>query len=234
MKKKLFTLLVYVLLQVSGEVCLAANPTAAPKKLRVDMGDDCVIRIVDYFGGELSRRGPGRARYASNKVPVKTSLHEFGVPFTCDKNPSSGNNSIARDYGAKLNTNNGKWEYSYHGLEKEEINILKPATSIHNFSSINATGFYITQDATDGLPRLRDRTMTYCLFGEKNHICGLKTVMRLNEPKTNQLPYILKILRSVEFLEPDTFNDGKSIGSAHQARPTDCRTESINPGEYRR
>ncbi|MCS3507394.1 hypothetical protein [Achromobacter sp. JUb104] len=210
MKIKFFTVLVYVLLQVSGISCLAGEPTAAPKQLRVDMGDNCVIRIVDYFDGELSRRGPGLARYASEKAPVDTSLHKFGVPFTCGNNPISGNNSVAKKYGAILNIGNEDWEPLYPTSDQDEIRGLRAVTSIHNFSSANASGFYKTQDADDGLPRLRDRAMTYCLFGEKKHVCGFMIVMRLNEPKTNQLPHILKVLRSVEFLDPDVSDETNS------------------------
>lgn len=212
MNVRIFSLISYILLQLSPPACLASNPKPAPKKLRVDMGDNCVIQINDYFNGELTSKAPNMAGYVSKKSPSKTPQFRFGVQFLCGDNPASGYNSISKKYGAAFDSVRGRWNSIFpYTPDERAARELRSATLTYSLSAINSNGFYSTQDPIDGEPRWRVRVATYCLFGKKKHVCGLMRVMRISEPKTNQLPYILKILRSVEFLEPDTFDDGKSI-----------------------
>lgn len=173
--------------------------TIEPSKLVVDMGQKCVISIKDYFKGHLASGMPLNASYWTDKPPVKTLMPKFGVNFVCASLMDKSKEEIARQHGAVYDGKRKKW-IPYFDSERD-AKLLGEFTKVGNLDAINGSGFYLIQDDRDGDPAQRERYLSFCIFHETMAVCGGEPVMYLSDPKGNLLPYVLDILRSVEFID---------------------------------
>jgi len=142
---------------------------------------------------------PLRATYWTDRAPTKTRVGRFGVDFQCFSLVKKSKNETARELGAAYNVEKEQWVPIFDN-ERAARN-LRPVTKVRELKAINGSGFYLTLDDTNGDPDRRERYMTFCIFQDVVAVCGDRVVMSLVDPKGDLLPYMLRILRSVEFVD---------------------------------
>lgn len=169
-----------------------------PSRLVVDMGEQCAISVKDYFKGHLASGMPLNASYWTDKPPVQTLMSKFGVSFVCASLIDNSKGVIARQHGAVYDEDRKKWVPYFES--DSDARLLDTFTKVHNLKAVNGDGFYLTQDDRDGDPARRQRYLSFCIFHETMAVCGEEPVMYLSDPDGNMLPYVLDILRSVEFV----------------------------------
>ncbi|GAB3628662.1 hypothetical protein PTE30175_00774 [Pandoraea terrae] len=186
-------------------------------KLFVDMGGGCAIRITDPFGGHLASAMPSSSGYWTDRPPIKTTMDRFAIRFYCDDLAKTSKEEIALRHGGIYDATAHRWSADYPS--EWEAEILRPVTRIDNLDSVNGSGFYKTQDTTFGEEWRRERHLSFCLFHGTKAVCGGENVMRLEDPKGNLLPYYLKILRSIEFIDTLATVPAPASGPASQDVP---------------
>lgn len=184
---------------------------------RVTVGS-CNVKFTDYYGGQI--KGPIQNtldvpsyRYEA-PAPVKNSIDGIlEVTLLCydtEKNfpyPKEGavrfdekQNKWVKDLSAEVD------KASDPSLYRE----LDKARHIYNIQAKNSNGFIYTWDETTGEPEQRERNVTYCLVHSPKAICGGASGMRLSNPKSDMVPFITKILRSMEFIDDAPQGSGAS------------------------
>ena len=116
--------------------------------------------------------------------------------FTIFCYPGASDDEISDQLGAKKI--NGKWVWLGTGEPFESAQHFK----IFAFSGKNWTGQAVTYDDTTGDEAMRQRRFSFCLLqtGGSQVLCGTSSVMPLGYPKSNVLPKIMAVLRSIEFV----------------------------------
>ncbi|MDR5736272.1 hypothetical protein QCE47_28675 [Caballeronia sp. LZ025] len=173
-------------------------------RLVVDMGKNCVISVNDYFKGHFASEMQSNASYWTDRPPGRTSLTKFSVDFVCDNLVDKSKEDIARQYGATYDGEHGRW-VPYYDSERDS-SLLSAFTKVRDLKSVNGRGFYLTQDDRDGNPAQRERYLAFCIFHDSTAVCGSKPIMYLGDPKGSLLPFVLRILRSVEFVDTSLRN----------------------------
>ncbi|UVE68538.1 hypothetical protein L2Y90_17325 [Burkholderia pyrrocinia] len=202
MRDKLSAILIGIIFVIVPFISCATGSAfsgAKSSKLVVDMGGQCVISIKDYLQGYLAGGMPLNASYWTKKPPVKTSLSKFSVNFVCTGLIGKSKEEIARQYGAIYDGYGKKW--IPHFESKRDAKLLDKFTKVYNLEAVNGNGFYLIQDDRDGDPTQRERYLSFCIFHEAMAVCGGEPVMYLNDPNGDLLPYVLEVLRSVEFVD---------------------------------
>ncbi len=187
-----------------SQICLTqvafGQSTIAVKHeiLSVDMGQpDCAISVVNYFDGHLASRMKMTAGYWTDTPPVQSTLGDFGIRFECQIGQQF--DDAAQTYGAQWNEGKKKWDLYYE--DANDSKILPPVSRIYQLKSRNASGFMRTTDQINGEEDQRVRFYSFCLFHDKAAVCGTGQSMRLEEPKGDYLPFIMRVLRSVNFVD---------------------------------
>jgi len=157
----------------------------------------CAISVVNYFDGHLASRMKMTAGYWTDTPPVQSTLGDFGIRFKCRIGQQF--DDAAQTYGAQWDE--GKRVWKLHDEDASDRKLLLPGSRIYQLKSSNATGFLRTTDEVSGDEDQRVRFYSFCLFHEKTAVCGEGQSMKLEEPKGNYLPAILRILRSVSFVD---------------------------------
>jgi hypothetical protein len=202
MRDKMRVILIGVISAIIPFTSYATDSTfsaAEPSKLVVNMGQQCVISVKDYFKGHLASGMPLNASYWTDKPAVKTLMSKFGVNFVCASLIDKSKEEIARQHGAVYDGNKKTW-IPYFASERD-AKLLDTFTKVDNLEAVNGNGFYSIQDDRDGDPGQRERYLSFCIFHKAMAVCGGEPVMYLSDPNGNLLPYVLDILRSVEFVD---------------------------------
>ncbi|MBN3722849.1 hypothetical protein [Burkholderia sp. Ac-20379] len=139
------------------------------------------------------------ASYWTEKTPVETQMSKFGINFVCIGLMGQSKEDVAKEYGAVLDGDGRGW-VPYFDNERE-AGALSEVTTVDNLDAVNADGFYLIQDDLDGDPGQRERYLSFCIFQKTIALCGGQPVMYLGDPKGNLLPYVLEILRGIEFVD---------------------------------
>lgn len=201
MRDKLRVILLWIIFIILPSISYATGNTFSatePPRLIVHMGEQCVVSVKDYFKGHLSSGMPLNASYWTDKPPVKTSMSKFGVNFVCASLIDKSKEEIARQHGAVYDGDRKKWVPYFEG-ERDPM-LLDAFTKVQNLEAINGSGFYLIQDDREGDPAQRERYLSFCIFHKTKAVFGGEPVMYLSDPKGDLLPYVLDILRSVEFV----------------------------------
>ena len=199
MKPKLLVIVLLFTHICSAKIAFG-QPTIAVKHeiLSVDMGQPgCAISVIDYFDGHLASRMKMTAGYWTDVPPVQSTLGDFGIRFKCRIGQQF--DDAAQTYGAQWDE--GKRIWKLYNEDASDRKLLSPVSRIYQVKSPNAAGFLRTTDEISGDEDQRVRFYSFCLFHEKAAVCGEGQSMKLEEPKGNYLPAILRILRSVSFVE---------------------------------
>ena len=201
-------------------ICIAAvfastkaesRPTPIPT-VRVQI-QSCDFTFKDPFHGSIDRpKEANNFKYAgySTTVHVGRQQRSFGFNFACHSAYAEPN-QVAMQYGGRFSVTGKKWIADFQGATPDEVPLLSKATVTRQLESKNASGFYQVQEDTDGDPMLRSRHISYCLFHERDAICGFGEIRRRSGVKDDVLSYALQILQSIEFIDSDL---KKSSGAA--------------------
>ena len=175
-----------------------------------DLGPGCHVRGEIPFDGIMG--GSYRAQSEENgggfsirKFPKKYGATELQVNMQCFKIDDGRVN----DGWAKFNEQKKQWEPRF--INEEDHLQRHKVTKIYPIQALNSQGFVVTEDDLIGEEWRRDRNMHFCLLRPPKALCGDAPVMRLNDPKSNVLPYVLQILRSIEFID-DVPSEQPSVG----------------------
>ncbi|WP_157646990.1 hypothetical protein [Burkholderia ubonensis] len=202
MRDKLSAILIGIIFVIVPFTSYATGGTFSdtkPSGLVVDMGEQCVIGIKDYFKGYLISGMSLSASYWTDKLPVKTSLSKFGINFVCISLIGKSKKEIARQHGAVYDGHGKKWVPYFESTR--DARLLDTFTKVYNLEAVNGNGFYLIQDDRDGDPVQRERYLSFCIFHKAMAVCGGEPVMYLSDPNGDLLPYVLEVLRSVEFVD---------------------------------
>lgn len=191
--------IVFLIIPFTSYAAQSTSETTEPSRLVVDMGQKCIISVKDYFKGHLGSGMPLNASYWTEKPPVKTLMSKFGVNFVCESLMDQSKEEIAQQHGAVYDENGKNW-IPYFDNERD-AKLLGEFTTAGSLRAVNGNGFYVIQDDRDGDPAQRERYLSFCIFHETVAVCGGEPVMYLSDPKGNLLPYVLDILRSVNFID---------------------------------
>lgn len=198
MRRKLPVVALFLAQIFSDQIAFGQSMIAVKHEiLSVDMGQPgCAISVIDYFDGHLASRTKMTAGYWTDVPPVQSTLGDFGIRFKCRIGQQF--DDAAQTYGAQWDE--GKRIWKLYDEDESDRKLLSPVSRIYQLKSPNATGFLRTTDEISGDEDQRVRFYSFCLFHEKAAVCGEGQSMKLEEPKGNYLPAILRILRSVSFV----------------------------------
>jgi len=199
MKRRLLTIILFFSQICSAQTAFGQSTIAVKHEvLSVDMGrPGCAISVINYFDGHLASRTKMTAGYWTDTPPVQSTLGDFGIRFKCQIDQQF--DDAAQTYGARWDE--GKRIWSLYDENESDRKLLLPVSRIYQLKSSNATGFLRTTDEVSGDEDQRVRFYSFCLFHERTAVCGEGQSMKLEEPKGSYLPAILRILRSVSFLD---------------------------------
>jgi len=206
MKCKVRNTLLMCIFICSFNVSMAASPLSTSGKfsvLSVDMGAGCAIRLLDLYGGHLQSGMPAKASYWTDKPPVRSSLGNFGINFECHRGQPL--DDVAKSYGSRWDVRGRRWAPYYE--DRSEQRLAGPVSRIYQLQTTNATGFLRTTDQINGEESERVRFYAFCLFRADIAICGDGQSRFLKEPSGDFLLYILRVLRSVEFINSSGTTD---------------------------
>jgi hypothetical protein len=110
--------------------------------------------------------------------------------------PRARRDEIDNQLGAKKVE--GRWIWLGTGEPFESDQRFK----MFAFSGKNWTGRGLTYDDTTGDEAMRQRRFSFCILQKRGPqvLCGNSSVMPLGYPKSNVLPKIMVVLRSIEFV----------------------------------
>lgn len=198
MKRKLLAIILFFSQACSAQTAFGQSTiTVKHEVLSVDMGwPGCAISVINHFDGHLASRMRMTAGYWTDTPPVQT-LGDFGIRFECRIDQQF--DDAAQTYGARWDKRKRIW--SMYDENEGDRKLLLPVSRIYQLKSSNATGFLRTADEVSGDEDQCVRFYSFCLFHERTAVCGEGQSMKLEEPKGSYLPAILRILRSVSFLD---------------------------------
>jgi hypothetical protein len=168
-----------------------------PPILSVDMGAGCAISVIDLYRGHLKSGMPANASYWTDTPPVRSSLGDFGINFEC--NAKQRSDDVANLYGARWDARRKRWTPYYENSDEQRL--AAPVSRIYQLRSKNSTGFLRTIDQINGDESQRVRFYKFYLFHSGKSVCGDGQSRRLTEPSGDYLPYIMRVLQSVEFID---------------------------------
>lgn len=183
------------------------SPSGKPLRLAVQMGGGCAVSIIDPYHGHFESGMPLHATYWTDKPPIPTKINDFSVNMICEDATGESVDDIATKYGATYDQTAGKWRAHY--VDDQDQALLSPVTHIYEVKSTNGSGFARTTDDVVGDTDQRVRSLSYCVFHENRAVCGNGQVMKLSDSKGNLLPFVMNVLRSIEF-QDSSANSGAS------------------------
>lgn len=112
-----------------------------------------------------------------------------------------------------------RWDMG-DGLDPATVLALDQSIRVYPLNNVNSQGFAYTADDWTGDEAKRSRRLSYCLFRANIAICtaGRVVAVLADGPKGDLTPYVLQILRSIEFL-PDEPPANTSASSAPSSGP---------------
>ncbi|WP_139199101.1 hypothetical protein [Pseudomonas panipatensis] len=191
------------MLRLSSVVMLwgiaVGNACAAPTKAIVHEVEfnGCRFKIMDSYGGSLkvSRYSPPKMAFY-NYPPNPNARHavEVSIRFTCDT--KDGWRAFTE---LGFDKQNGKWKLLPNKYDPENSAKVK----LYPLTGKGTDGAASTDDQTTGDESRRTQGLAFCLTDQKQILCGTsEAVGYVAYPKASSLPQVLKLLESIEFLEP--------------------------------
>ncbi|MFL9927649.1 hypothetical protein PQR62_25510 [Herbaspirillum lusitanum] len=197
------TIALSIIIFILGVLPCAPNAEQAGNALshRANLGVGCHIQAHIPSAGTLDGSYNDQTKINGGGFKVKyrfqkNQIEELPINIECvDVDNGRVNNGWAR-----FDEYKNRWEAYFSG-DDEDRRLLAPVTKVYQIQAINSRGYVITIDQTYGAPESRDRNMHFCLLRPPKALCGEAPVMRLNTPQNNALPYVLEVLKSVEFID---------------------------------
>lgn len=187
---------IYIVFLFFAEICSARADTS----ILIEIGE-CRFRISDSFHGSITDPKPENDfRYAGYDASVRVAdvVKSFGLNFSCQKIEDDDVEVSAR-FGGRFNAYLNRWVPDFGDASAHDVVNLKRLTKTFPLTSKNSKGFYTIQDDLDGELSRRMRHISYCLIRGAAAVCGDGVVKRLADSKSDMLPYVLQVLRSIKF-----------------------------------
>lgn len=163
-----------------------------------------VLDVDDDFSAQIQ---PCRIHYLQ---PLRSDEHsDFQLVGTCYKVRSRTDlEGISKLYGGCYKKSLG-W-IAYYASDSDKA-LLSRVSSIYQIKNLDVSGFARTTDEVNGEFSKRTRLLDFCVFSGDKALCGHGEVMRLSKPNRTDLPYALKIIRTIKFVSDknDSEKDGR-------------------------
>ncbi|MFP5423942.1 MAG: hypothetical protein ACLGID_21125 [Gammaproteobacteria bacterium] len=182
----------------------------------LNMGPGCNISIDLPANIKIAVGNGGDPKYhiggmTINPLPKKwnSRLGQLNLNLTCEEKDHNLNPVPSGAYDEKFK----KWKEDKAGLREylaQSQDYKDPAFLEEKLSTIrvndvktsNAHGWADTSDDITGDENIRRRYMSFCIYHGSKALCGLGQVARLLDGRQGDVtPHILKILRTIEFLD---------------------------------
>ncbi|WP_374439185.1 hypothetical protein [Pseudomonas panipatensis] len=160
--------------------------------------DGCHFKIRDPYKGSLrltTDGAPPLAVYtATFNLKVRHSVGEVSIHFYCDT--MEGNNAFV---ALGFEKQGRAWVLLPNKSDPDNLLNKK----LYPLKSPGIEGAASTYDQTTGELSDRVQSLGFCLTNQKQILCGTsEEVAYVAYPKASSLPQVLKLLESIEFLEP--------------------------------
>ena len=170
------------------------------------------------FSATIPRSSTVSARYAStepfgsgglglDKLPPPQNY--WGVDFHCSR---SDQDFVIAGWAI---SDGDEWKLNDNTTNNLLLGLN--ALRFYQIKFVQSNGWVVTYDDTFGDERFRQRTLSYCIVRLEKAICGESKVGYLESIKKNRkadlTPYVLKILKSMNFLEDIAPADGNGLES---------------------
>jgi hypothetical protein len=176
-----------------------------------NFGPGCRVKLSVPIGAEFPvtygiEPGTGGASLILTSPPFWYG--EWFLGFTC----YSQHSEQAKDDLIARRETDRRW------VEKSDGSHINPAMrfTIYNIETRSAIGWSHTTDDTAVAEERAERLLRYCVYHNDRAICGGSTVGSIatisRHPRADRTAYVLKILRSIEFLDdapPDSAQPSK-------------------------
>ncbi|MFR0692384.1 hypothetical protein ACLUTX_23510 [Enterobacterales bacterium AE_CKDN230030158-1A_HGKHYDSX7] len=168
---------------------------AATQKVKVD---DCLFQVSTIYGGsvELTTDGaPPVATYSfMSRSAGRHAVDEVSIRFTCNTNEGR---QAFNDLG--FDSQGGKWVLLRNEDDPEDL----ARVQLYVLNGNGADGAAVTDNQTTGEESERTQGLSFCLTDHKQILCGTSSAIGyVAYPKQSNLPKVLKLLESIEFLDP--------------------------------
>ena len=141
----------------------------------------CNVQFIDPFFGYLKD-----STYFLDKSPVN---------FTC----YAADDGMATKGWATYDDSSKKWKIN---LSPHDAEMFVNAHKTYQIKALNAQGWAVTINDVTGDEQWRQRHLHYCLIKDVKAVCGNGEMGYLRSGrKGNLTPYVLQILRSIEFID---------------------------------
>ena len=173
---------------------------------------NCPIRLSDPYGGRLDGNN-----YVLIHLPYRrTGLAVLSLSFQCLGSDDA--ESQRRFVFAKYDNQRERWEPDFSALSSDDVALLKPVTKRFDLRAVNSSGVGVTQDAVNGDPETRDRSLGFCLRHPPVMLCGsVPAVVRPYYSKVGLMPYVLTLLKSIEFVDGQDVSELPSRAESRDA-----------------
>ena len=155
----------------------------------------CKIQYRDIYSGY---RAFSQSSYYG-KHPYYVSS-DFGISWTCERVDDI--NAYAIERGAAYDTTQGHWVKDFRNLASDyDREGWRTHAKIGDIQTVNASGYYIISMDTIGEETKRRRQLSSCVFHGQLALCSLAEAGALAEPKKSLVPHIVRLLKTIEFID---------------------------------
>ncbi|WP_321963560.1 hypothetical protein [Paraburkholderia sp. J7] len=130
------------------------------------------------------------------------SVHhpDLTMPITCYLITSdSQRDGISKVFGGIYDHTKMRWVPHYFD---DDASLLAAGSAIYQISNGKINGFARTANEVTGDYYKRVKFFDFCLFSSDKAICGHSEIMKVSDPKPNELSRALKALRGVIYIGP--------------------------------
>lgn len=159
--------------------------------------DSCHFKLMDPYNGRIDVDNESSSHSASYIALIKPELRhsvEVSIRFTCDT--AEGMRAFTE---LGFDNQSGVWKLIPNEYDPENLARVK----LYPLTGNGTSGVASTDDQTTGEETERTQGLAFCLTNQKQILCGTsQAVGYLAYPEESSLPQVLKLLESIEFLEP--------------------------------
>ncbi len=166
------------------------------RSIGIEYSVPCRIRYVDPYFGYLD----DATYYRLGKMPFQSNCYESSAPDLYAGAP------VRYDETRKIWIRDIVPEIKMWGpnLRHDEVLAIDRSIRVYPLSGADWAGFAFTKEAWTGDVAGRTRRLSFCLFHGPVALCGHGDVgLQSDGVKGDLTPYVLKILRSIEFVNDE-------------------------------
>lgn len=159
--------------------------------------ESCHFKINNHYNGDLILTTDGAPPVAVYHMPSNPELQhsvQVTIRFTC--NTKKGESAFTE---LGLDKHAGEWRLIPNKYDPEDLARVK----IYPLAGSGTDGAAATDNQTTGDENERTQGLVFCLTNQEQILCGTSSAVGyVAYPKQSNLPKVLKLLESIEFLEP--------------------------------